>query len=130
VIGVKVRVSFCWSNPDFEVEQNPVLCYLTKSNSTANYPQTQLDIYEKAMINTKWKKLVYGRGSARTLTMYCPAKEFFADKSVSSNVVAMTFVFPATGSLSLGCVYAAINGVKIIATIHCTYYTRLLSLID
>lgn len=125
VIGVKVRVSFRFTNPDFEVEQNPVLCYLTRSSAVLNYPTTQLDLYEKAMINTKWKKLVYGRDQVKTLSMYCPAKEFFTDKSATTNVALMTAAPPLSGALSFGCVYPAINGAQTVATIHCTYYTRL-----
>jgi len=130
VIGVKVTVSFRWSNPDVDIEQNPALCYLTRSNATANYPETQLDLYEKAMINTKWKKLVYGRDQVKRISMYCPAKEFFADKSATSNVAAMTAAPPATGTLSFGCVYDDVGGALTIATIHAIYYVCLSSPID
>jgi len=130
VIGMKIRVTFRFDQPDEEVEQNPVICFITRDDSGTYYPVIHQEFYEKAITNTKWKKLVYNKNTSTTISMYCPAKEFFADKSATQNVAVMTAAPAATPHCNIGVVYPAVNGAKVVATTHCTFYTRLSKPID
>jgi len=79
VIGCKVRVVFRWNKFDNEIEQNSVIVYCTRDNDGVYYSTKQRDFYEKAVTNTKWKKLKYGKQNYVIITMYCSVLEFVSD---------------------------------------------------
>jgi len=130
VIGAKVTVTFRFNNEDNEVEQNPVICFLTADNDGAYYPANQDEFYEKAVTNTKWKKLVYGKNTSVTISRYCPAKEFFGDASATTNVAAMTSAPPATNNLTYGGVYESAGGATLHTHTRIVFYTRLTKPLD